>query len=80
MSKQYDNNNSGVLFKNEKKTDPKHPDYTGSLEIGGKEFWQSAWIKKSKAGKTFMSFAYTPKEEQQGRTAQQPPSSDDIPW
>ena len=55
--------NSGSLFKNDKKTDEKHPDYKGQAMVGGEEFWLSAWIKEGKSGK-FMSLALTPKEEQ----------------
>ena len=53
---------SGVLFKNDRKQSDKHPDYTGNCKINGVEMWMSAWIKKSNAGKTFMSFSFEPKE------------------
>ncbi len=59
----YDNNNTGALFKNDKKETERHPDYKGSATVDGTEYWMSAWIKTSKSGQTFMSFAYTPKEE-----------------
>ena len=58
----YDNTNSGALFKGDKKTE-KHPDYTGSLDVNGEDFYISAWIKTSKAGKPFMSLSVTPKDE-----------------
>jgi uncharacterized protein (DUF736 family) len=62
---EYDNKNSGVLFRNKKKETDKHPDYTGSYTDGaGEEFWLSAWIKKSKKGETFMSLSTTPKDPQ----------------
>ena len=53
--------NSGILFKNEKKTEPKHPDYKGDATIDGQEMWLSAWIKEGKNGK-FMSLSFNPKE------------------
>jgi len=51
---QYDNEKSGVLFKNDKEGNEKRPDYKGSIQIEGVEYWLSAWIKDGKKGK-FMS-------------------------
>jgi len=51
---QYDNEKSGVLFKNDKEGNEKRPDYKGSIQIEGTEYWLSAWIRDGKKGK-FMS-------------------------
>jgi hypothetical protein len=59
----YDNRNRGVLFKNDRKDSDKHPDYKGSLNVNGQEFWLSAWIKEGQRGK-FMSLSVEPKKEQ----------------
>lgn len=61
----YSNDNRGVLFKNDKKESENHPDYKGRIDIDGTEYWLSAWIKKTKDGKTYMSLSrgdeiYTP--------------------
>lgn len=61
--KAYDNTNSGALFKNDKKVRENQPDYTGSLNAAGVDYWMSAWLKKSRAGKTFMSIAITQKDD-----------------
>jgi hypothetical protein len=61
--------NSGALFKNDRKEQPKHPDYNGSITIDGREYWLSAWIKEGQKGK-FMSLAAKPKEERQERREQ----------
>ena len=54
--------NSGALFKNDRKTTDNQPDYSGSALIGGVDMWISAWIKKGN-GKTFMSLAFKPKDD-----------------
>jgi uncharacterized protein (DUF736 family) len=51
---EYSNENSGALFKNEKKDTDKHPDYAGKINVNGKELRLAAWVREGKAGK-FMS-------------------------
>ena len=60
----YDNTNRGVLFKNDRKEKDAHPDYKGSINADGVEYWLSAWMKEGAKGK-FMSFLLTPKETTQ---------------
>jgi len=64
---EYDNTNRGVLFRNDKKETEKHPDFTGSIDVGGVDHYLSGWIKESKQGKKFFSLSVKPKQE----TAQQ---------
>ena len=61
---QYDNDMSGVLFKNKELKSERSPLYSGSCEIEGVEYWISSWVKTSKTGSKFMSLAFTAKEEQ----------------
>lgn len=60
---QYDNNMTGALFKNDKGGNEKRPDYKGSAEIEGVQYWVSAWIREGAKGK-FMSMKYERKEQQ----------------
>lgn len=71
---QYDNTNRGALFKNNRKEQDNHPDYTGSINVGGVDYWLSAWLKEGSKGK-FFSISVKPKEEQRvstGRHSYQP--------
>ena len=62
MDSRQTKDNSGVLFRNDKKESEKHPDYKGNITVGGQDYWLSAWIKEGKSGK-FMGLAVSPKEE-----------------
>lgn len=53
----------GSLFRNQKKKTDKHPDYTGSVNIGGTVYWLSGWLKNGRNGK-FLSLAAQPKDDQ----------------
>lgn len=48
------NENTGVLFSNQKKSD-KQPDYRGKLNVNGKEFEIAGWLKDTKNGDKFLS-------------------------
>jgi uncharacterized protein (DUF736 family) len=63
----YSNENSGALFKNDDKSNERHPDYKGSLNVNGVDFWISSWLKTSKAGAKYMSLSVTPKNENNTR-------------
>lgn len=67
---EYDNTNRGALFKNDKKEKDSHPDYKGSLDCEGTEYWLSAWIKESKNGQKYLSIAMTEKDSGQTRRQQ----------
>jgi len=62
----YDNSNSGALFRNDKKGNEKAPDYKGNINVDGVEKQLAAWIRTSKKGTKYMSLAvsepYQPKE------------------
>lgn len=57
----FDNTNRGVLFVEESKKSEKHPDFKGSLNIDGKEYWISGW-KRMGNGKKLISIMADPKQ------------------
>jgi hypothetical protein len=83
---QYDNSNSGVLFRNDKKETENQPDYTGSWEDeNGREMWLSAWLRESKNGTKFFSIKGTYKDKVQKKGIQQARQAvnndfDDLPF
>lgn len=85
----YDNTNRGALFKNERKEKETQPDYTGSLNVDGVDFFLDAWLKTAESGRKFMSVSVKRKDKQAAAPApapkpapqrQAPASDDDIPF
>lgn len=82
----YDNTNRGALFKNDKKSEDRDPDYRGNINIDGKEFWLDAWINTAKKdGRKFMSLRAKPKMASEHKGGIQNPAprrefDDNIPW
>lgn len=65
----YDNTNRGSIWKNDKKEKDTHPDFTGSLNVDGTEYWVSAWKRKEGAAAKApaLSFSIKPKDERAER-------------
>lgn len=87
MAKEYDNNMTGVLFKNDRKKADKEPDYNGSCEIDHKKLEIAGWIKEGKqSGKKFISFSFRePRDDRNGNDDRRKPdkrddSSSDTPF
>jgi hypothetical protein len=70
--------NTGVLFKNNKKESDRHPDYTGNILLPEGEFMVSAWVKDGKSGK-FFSLSVK-KKEAKANTTTTNYSSNDLPF
>lgn len=72
--------NSGVLFKNDKKTTEKHPDYNGNCLIGGVDYFMAAWIKTSDSGRKYFSFSFTKKDKEKPGTKVSADLDQDVPF
>lgn len=79
--------NSGFLFKNDKKTEEKQPDYTGKLNIDGTEYKLAGWLRDTKDGRKFLSLKPSPATPPQQPAVARPPSpevaeygDDDVPF
>ena len=86
----YDNTNSGLLARNDRKTQDAHPDYTGSVNVDGREYWISGWVKEGRegskmVGRKFFSLSFRAKDEQpkqqvKAQAQHQDDLNDDIPF
>lgn len=84
---EFDNTNRGTLFIKEKAKE-NDPDFNGSLNVNGVDYWISAWKKTSKGGQKFMSLSIRQKQDQTRQSSQptrkaapaQDLPNDDIPW
>ena len=73
----YDNNNRGVLFKNDKKGNDKRPDFRGTLVVNNEDFNVSGWKRKSqKSGDVYLSLSVEPKKAAPKRA----PVMDETPF
>jgi len=88
MSDYQPRDNSGVLFKNDRREQESHPHAKGTALIDGVEYWVSAWTKEGKNGK-FQSLSFQKKDHhktvQSKRASTTRPSSsfddtDDVPF
>ena len=84
----YDNTNRGAIWQNDRMREGKQdPQFTGSLNVDGVEYWVSAWKRKpdAKQGSPSLSFSVNKKEANKapnpGNQAQPADDfEDDIPF
>lgn len=87
---EYDNANTGVLFRNEKRPGKRDPDYRGSAEPvcahcrKTTPMWVDSWINEKSSGEKYMRLKYKPKEARTTPTPEPEPVpesfNDDIPF
>ena len=55
----YDDTNRGQIWPNDKKETDKHPDFKGSLNVEGVEYWVSAWKRRPDANPKAPSLSFS---------------------
>lgn len=67
QDKKFDETNRGAIFNNDRKEPGSNqPDRSGSINIGGVDYFIDGWLKKSQSGQTFMSLSVKRKDKQSG--------------
>lgn len=61
MRKQYNNNLTGVLFDNDRRSKDGDPDLKGSVEVEGVEYWVAAWWNQHAQRGDYLKIKLTPK-------------------
>ena len=54
--------NTGTIFRNDRKEKDTHPNAKGTALIDGVDYWVSAWTKKDKDGNAYQSIAFKRKD------------------
>lgn len=57
----YDNTNRGAIWGNKRKERDTHPDFTGSINVDGVEYWLNGWKRKSDASENAPSMSFSVK-------------------
>lgn len=82
----YGDTNTGTLFRSKNMKSDKSPSHTGKVNVEGKWYWLSAWVKEAGSnaknpGEKFFSLALTEMEQQpSAQPAAQSGFEDDIPF
>jgi len=69
--------NSGILFKNDRKQKDTHPDRQGTAMVNGVMYEVAGWIKQGAKG-PFLTLAFKRKEGQQKPETSDIPFNDDV--
>jgi hypothetical protein len=55
----FDKTNRGSIWPNKRKQQDTHPDFTGSINVDGKEYWLNGWRRKEGASPESPSMTFT---------------------
>jgi hypothetical protein len=80
--------NTGSLFKNDRKQSDTHADYGGTVKIDGREYWINAWINDKPGGGKYFGLKFKPKGDAPATSYDDKPSQapahadldDDLPF
>jgi hypothetical protein len=75
----YDNTNTGYLKKNSNRQSERSPEYVGGINVEGREYWLSAWLKDHKPPKSgkFFSLSISKNEKSKASPGEFRPGEDD---
>lgn len=76
----YDNTNSGVLFKNDKKGNEKAPDYKGKINVNGKDYDLAGWLREGKTGNFLSVKISEPYKKEETAIIKESKTSGDLPF
>lgn len=76
----YDNTNSGVLFTNNNKTEDKHPNYKGKININGVDYDLAGWVKEGKNGQFLSLKVSAPFKPEPQNTSEKIANSSGLPF
>lgn len=78
---EYDKTNTGILGRNERKTQDSHPDFAGSINVEGTDYWLNGWVKTRKDGSgRFFSLSVKRKDAPKEQPRQAAEEDSDIPF
>jgi len=79
---EFDNTNRGSIWKNDKRETDKHPHLTGTLNVQGKDFWVSAWVKEKDANPKApeLTMSIKPKDDSKVVPFKPAIEDEDLPW
>ncbi len=77
----YDNTNRGQIWGNDKKETDKHPDFKGSIDVEGVEYWLSGWKRQpgDNPKSPAVRFSIQKKESQQPNDRDEPRAGSTTP-
>ena len=58
-------NESGSLFRNDRRRTDKDPEFRGQANIAGIGYWVAAWKNKDKNGNPYLRLRFTEQQQQQ---------------